>query len=187
MSSGRTNSQPTLTWMTGIVNEKTEPSDQVILNDMNVVEFNTKPVMWPVTPTHPPTIQQNMVSQDARQKELMDAYYKNDNPGTKFTMKYPCRPSATEEYEDCGPYGANIPCYSNGEVKDNRMILKDCCKLPEPTAATNGTDGANCLASKHSPFNLDGRHRRPFGESGAKKTENAWAEVASRCSSSLEK
>ena len=143
MSSGRTNSQPTLTWMTGIVNEKTEPSDQVILNDMNVVEFNTKPVMWPVTPTHPPTIQQNMVSQDARQKELMDAYYKNESPGTEFTMKYPCRPTTTGEYEECGPYGANIPCYGNGKVKDNRMILKDCCKLPEPTAETNGPAGAN--------------------------------------------
>jgi hypothetical protein len=143
MTSGRTNSLPLLTGMTGVVNEKIESSDQVILNNMNVVELDTKPVMWPINPTHPPTIQQNMVLQDAIQKKLMHAYYRNEGPGTEFTMKYPCRPTTTDEYEDCGPYGANIPCYSNGEVKDNRMILKDCCKLPEPTAATNGPDGAN--------------------------------------------
>jgi hypothetical protein len=148
MSSGRTNSLPTLTWMTGIVNEKIEPSDQVILNDMNVVEFRTKPVMWPINPTHPPTIEQNVVSQDARQKELMDTYYRNEGPGTEFTEKYPCRPTTTGEYEDCGPYGANIPCYSNGKIEDNRMILKDCCLLPKPTAANSGPAGANTSCFK---------------------------------------
>ena len=143
MSSGSTTPQPTLAWMTGIINQKVEPIDPVILNDMNILEFRTEPIVWPIMPTHPPTIPQNMIMQDARQKQLIDAYYKNEGTGSEFTGQYPCRPTATGEYEDCGPYGANIPCYSNGEVRDNRMILKDCCKLPAPTAATNGPAGAN--------------------------------------------
>ena len=148
MSSGRMNSIPTLTWMTGIVNEKIEPTDQIILDDMNMVEFRTEPMIWPISPTHPPTTPQNMVFQDARQKELIDAYYKNEGPGSEFTEKYPCRPTVTGEYEDCGPYGANIPCYSNGKIEDNRMILKDCCLLPKPTAANSGPAGANTSCFK---------------------------------------
>jgi hypothetical protein len=143
MFSGSTSSLPTLTLITRVANEKIEPSDQVILNDMNILEFRSEPIVWPINPTHAPTIDQNMVNQDALQKELMNAYYRNEGSGSEFTLKYPCRPTATGEYEDCGPYGANIPCYSNGEVRDNRMILKDCCKLPAPTAATNGPAGAN--------------------------------------------
>jgi hypothetical protein len=148
MTSGRENSLPTLTFMTGVVNEKMEPTDQTILNDMNVIEFSKKPMMWPINPTHPPTIPQNMIMQDARQKELLDAYYKNEGTGSEFTQKYPCRPTTTGEYEDCGPYGANIPCYGNGKVRDNRIILKDCCKLPAPTAATSGPAGANTSCFK---------------------------------------
>tara|TARA_R110001599_G_scaffold171616_1_gene362829 strand:+ start:181 stop:747 length:567 start_codon:yes stop_codon:yes gene_type:complete len=148
MTSGRENSLPTLTFMTGVVNEKMEPTDQTILNDMNVIEFSKKPMMWPINPTHPPTIPQNMIMQDARQKELLDAYYKNEGNGSEFTQKYPCRPTTTGEYEDCGPYGANIPCYGNGKVRDNRIILKDCCKLPAPTAATSGPAGANMSCFK---------------------------------------
>jgi len=129
--------------MSEVVNQKVEPTDPVILNDMNILEFRTKPIVWPIMPTHPPTIPQNMIMQDVRHKQLIDAYYKNEGTGSEFTGQYPCRPTATGEYEDCGPYGANIPCYSNGKVKDNRMILKDCCKLPAPTAATNGPAGAN--------------------------------------------
>jgi hypothetical protein len=143
MSSGRTTSLPTLTPTTVIFNEKMDPSDQVIFDDMNVVELQTKPVMWPISPTHPPTIPQNMVSQDARQKEIIGAYYRNDGSGSEFTEKYPCRPTVTGEYEDCGPYGANIPCYGNGKVRDNRMILTDCCILPKPTEANSGPAGAN--------------------------------------------
>lgn len=148
MTSGRTTSPPTLTWMTGLENQKLDPSDPIILNDMNILEFRTKPVMWPINPTHPPTVEQNMVSQDARQKELIDAYYRNEGTGSEFTEKYPCRPTTTGEYEDCGPYGANIPCYGSGKVEDNRMILKDCCLLPKPTAATRGPAGANTSCFK---------------------------------------
>ena len=149
MSSGRTTSLPTLTSTTTVIfNKKMDPSDQVIFNDINVAEFRTEPVLWPVNPTHPPTTEQNMVSQDARQKKLMDAYYKNEGPGTEFTEKYPCRPTVTGEYEDCGPYGANIPCYSNGKIEDNRMILKDCCLLPKPTVANSGPAGANTSCFK---------------------------------------
>jgi hypothetical protein len=148
MSSGSTSSLPTLRKIIPIflragTHPQKLPSDQVILNDMNILESRAEPQMWPINPTHPPTISQNMVHQDVVQKELMDAYYRNEGSGSEFTLKYPCRPTTTGEYEDCGPYGANIPCYSNGKVKDNRMILKDCCKLPAPTAATNGPAGAN--------------------------------------------
>ena len=70
MSSGRTTSLPTLTPTTVIFNEKMDPSDQVIFDDMNVVELQTKPVMWPISPTHPPTIPQTWYRKTLDKKRL---------------------------------------------------------------------------------------------------------------------
>ena len=65
-------------------------------------------------PTHHTTKHDNRKMQDKNSSSTHITRTKG--PGSEFTRTISLPSDRQQgEYEDCGPYGANIPCYSNGE------------------------------------------------------------------------